>query len=307
VPRRRAGQHRGVDSALGIGFALLAALLLAFASAAEHGAANDVPDERAGGLSMLSDLLRRPLWLLGVTSDVSSFVAQGVALAFGSLLLVQPLLVTSLLFALPLSARLAGRRVSRRDWAWAALLTAGLVVFVTVGQPTAGVDRVPFRDWVPAAILVGAVVAVCGIVASTRRGAQRALALASVTGVAYGVTAAMAIGVVHTLGDGVGAVVGSWELWVMLGAAVSGWWLQQSAYQAGALTASLPIVMVGEPVVSITLGVWVLDERIHANAAGWVVLGAAALAIVTGVVALARSAARFEQSRAAPPLSAPVG
>lgn len=295
-----------MDTALAIGVALLAALLLAFASAAEHGAAHDVPDERAGGLSMLSDLLRRPLWLAGVTSDISSFVAQGAALAFGSLLLVQPLLVTSLLFALPLSARLAGRRVSGRDWTWAAVLTAGLVVFVTVGQPTAGADRMPFRDWVPAAIVVGAAVAVCGIVASTRRGAQRALALAAVTGLAYGVTAAMAIGVVHTLGDGIGVTLRSWELWVMLGAAVNGWWLQQSAYQAGALTASLPIVMVGEPVVSITLGVWILDERIHTGAVGWIALGVAGTAIVAGVVALARSAARFEQSRAALPVTTPV-
>ncbi len=283
-----------MHTALGVGLALLAALFLAVASAAEQDAAHDVTDERAGGLSMLRDLLRRPLWVLGVTSDVSSFALQAAALAFGSLLLVAPLLVLSLLFALPLNARLAGRRIGRREWTWAALLAAALIVFDTVGQPTAGDDRAPFVDWIPAGIVVVVIVAGCVVLASTQRGTRRAVALAVVTGVTYGVTAAMAIGVVNTLDDGIGALLGSWELWVMIAAAATGWWLQQSAYQAGALTASLPIVMVGEPIVAVTLGIWILDERIRTGPLGWVVLAVAGAVIIAAVVALARSSARFE-------------
>jgi drug/metabolite transporter (DMT)-like permease len=287
-----------VDTAIGVGLAIVAALLLAFASASEHDVANAITDERPGGLGMLRALARRPLWLLGVTSDVSSFAFQAAALAFGSLLLVQPLLVTSLLFALPLNARLAGRRVDRRDWMMAAVLAVALVVFETVGRPSAGTDSAPFGAWVPAGIVVVAVVVVCVAVASTQRGARRAVSLALVTGVTYGITAAMAIGVVNMLDDGVVAVVRGWELWVMVVAAGTGWWLQQSAYQAGALTASLPIVMVGEPVVAVVLGVWVLGERIRTDSIGWVVLAAAGVAILFAVVSLARSAARFEEESA---------
>jgi drug/metabolite transporter (DMT)-like permease len=291
-----------VDTALGIGLAVVAALLLAVASAAEHGAANAATDVPAGGWTMLRTLLRRPLWLFGVTSDVSSFAFQAAALAFGSLLLVQPLLVLSLLFALPLNARLTGRRVSRRDWAWAGALVAGLVVFDTVGQPTAGAAEAPIGDWLPAGIVVVVVVAACVTLAATRRGTGRAVPLAVVTGVTYGVTAAMTIGVVGTLDEGLGAVVTSWELYVLVVAALTGWWLQQSAYQAGALTASLPIVMVAEPVVAVGLGVWILDERIRTGAAGWFVLALAAATILVAVVALARSkAARDEELDAPPP------
>jgi drug/metabolite transporter (DMT)-like permease len=291
-----------VDTALGIGLAVVAALLLAVASAAEHGAANAATDVPAGGWTMLRTLVRRPLWLFGVTSDVSSFAFQAAALAFGSLLLVQPLLVLSLLFALPLNARLTGRRVARRDWAWAGALVAGLVVFDTVGQPTAGVHEAPIGDWLPAGIVVVVVVAACVTLAATRRGTGRAVPLAVVTGVTYGVTAAMTIGVVGTLDEGLGAVVTSWELYVLVVAALTGWWLQQSAYQAGALTASLPIVMVAEPVVAVGLGVWILDERIRTGAAGWFVLALAAATILVAVVALARSkAARDEELDAPPP------
>ena len=290
-----------MDTALGIGLAVVAALLLAFASAAEHGAAHAESDVRAGGWAMLQALRRRPLWLVGVTSDVSSFAFQAVALGFSSLLLVQPLLVLSLLFALPLNARLTGRRVSRRDWAWAATLVAGLAVLDTVGQPTAGQDQASAQEWLPASAVVVAVVAVCIAVAVTRRGTARAVSLAVVTGVTYGVTAAMTIGVVGALDDGVGAVVTSWELYVLIVAATTGWWLQQSAYQAGALTASLPIVMVAEPVVAVALGVWILDERIRTGPAGWVVLALAAGTIIVAVVALAHSKAAADEDLDAPP------
>ncbi len=287
-----------MDTAIGIGLAIVAAVLLAFASAAEHGAASATTDVPAGGWTMLQALRRRPLWLFGVTSDVSSFAFQAAALGFGSLLLVQPLLVLSLLFALPLNARLTGRRVTRRDWAWAATLVAGLAVLDTVGQPTAGHDEAPAGDWLPAGVVIVAVVAVCIAIAVSRRGTGRAVALAVVTGVTYGVTAAMTIGVVGALDDGIGAVVTSWELYVLIVAATTGWWLQQSAYQAGALTASLPIVMVAEPIVAVALGVWILDERIRTGPAGWVVLALAAATIIVAVVALARSkAADDEQLR----------
>jgi len=207
-----------------------------------------------------------------------------------------------LLFALPINARLTGRRVARRDWVWALTLVAGLVVFDTVGQPTSGTDQAPAHDWLPAGLIVVVIVGACIAVATTRRGTARAVSLAVVTGVTYGVTAAMTIGVVGVLEEGIGAVVTSWELYVLLLAAATGWWLQQSAYQAGALTASLPIVMVAEPVVAVALGVWILDERIRTGTAGWVVLAIAAATIVIAVVALARSKAELdEELDAAPP------
>ena len=75
---------------------------------------------------MFATLLRRPLWWAGTAVAVAGYGFQALALVKGSLIVVQPLLVSALLFALPLSARLAGRRVTRREWLWAALLTVSL-------------------------------------------------------------------------------------------------------------------------------------------------------------------------------------
>jgi drug/metabolite transporter (DMT)-like permease len=99
-------------------------------------AASEVPDDESLGLGLVRRLVRRPIWLAGTAGDTLGYVAQAAALGLGSLVLVQPLLATSLLFALPLGAWWAGRRLRRSDGLWALALTAGLAVFLVAGEPT---------------------------------------------------------------------------------------------------------------------------------------------------------------------------
>ena len=87
---------------------------------------------------MVLTLLRQPLWWAGTAAAIAGFVFQALALAYGSLLFVQPILVSALLFALPLSARLADRRVTRGEWLWAVVLTASLAVFVVLAKTRPG-------------------------------------------------------------------------------------------------------------------------------------------------------------------------
>ena len=104
--------------------AFLAALFLAIGIVVRQRATMDVPEEHGVSGVMVLTLLRRPLWWAGTAAAVAGFVFQALALAYGSLLLVQPILVSALLFALPMSARLANRRVTRGEWLWAVVLTA---------------------------------------------------------------------------------------------------------------------------------------------------------------------------------------
>src|SRR6202035_2276957 len=97
-----------------------------------------LPQEHAVGSVMFMTLLRRPLWWGGTAAAVAGYVFQALALANGSLLLVQPILGSALLFALPLSARLAHRHVTRGEWAWAVLLAVGLAVFVLLARARPG-------------------------------------------------------------------------------------------------------------------------------------------------------------------------
>jgi drug/metabolite transporter (DMT)-like permease len=282
----------GPVTVLAAGLALVAAVLFAVASVAQQRAAARVPDESARGMRLIRVLVRRPQWWAGVVGDGGGYLVQAAALGFGSLLLVQPLLVTTLLFALPLGAVWAGRALSRADWVWAVLLAVSLAVFVVSGNPTEGVDRAPAADWLPAGLVLLGVFAVCVLAATRARGVVRAVLLAVGTALAYGVAAALTKGVVGQLDEGLVAVLASWETYALVAVSVGGTLLQQSAFQAGELGASLPTMIVGEPVVAVVLGAAVLDEELRADGAEWVLIGVLVVVMVAATVSLARSSAR---------------
>lgn len=279
-------------NSLAVALALGASVLFAFGTAAQQHSAGTVPDDRGRGPGLVLLLVRRPLWWAGALSDVAGYVAQAAALGLGSLLLVQPLLITTLLFALPLSARFAGRRSSRSDWAWAVLLSGALAAFLAIGAPSAGTQRADLRQWLPTAVVLGLLIGGSLAGAAARRGASRALLLGAATAVAYGLAAPLTKAAVSLLGHGIEAVTGSWETYALAVCLVGGTLLQQSAFQAGDLRASLPVVTVGEPVVAVAIGMVVLGERLAADGAQWVLIALLVAAMGTATVALARSAAR---------------
>jgi hypothetical protein len=293
-------RHYGPVSALAAALALLAAALFAVAAAVQQRSAAAVPDDRAGGPALLLTLVRQPLWWLGSLADLSGYAAQAAALGLGSLLLVQPLLVTSLLFALPLGARWAGRDLRRSDWTWSVLLAGALALFVVSGEPTAGLDRAGARAWLPAAVVLGLLLCGCLAGAAVRRGTTRAVLLAVATGVLYGLAAALTKGVVSVLDDGVVTLLTSWETYALALSLGAGTLLQQSAFQAGDLAASLPAVTVGEPVVAVGVGVAVLQEQLQADGAEWALIAGLVVVMAAATVALARSAARAQPVGAVP-------
>lgn len=277
--------------------ALGAALFIALGDVIHQHSAQRVTDEPVGHLGLFKRLLRDRRWWLGSLVAAVGFGLQAAALGFGSVLLVQALLVTSLLFALPINARLTRRRVTRWEWMWAALLAGAVAVIVTVGNPTAGHTRAPLETWILVVAVLGPVIGLCLLgsrLASS--GAVRAVLLAVVSGALWGVFAVLTKGVVDHLDDGLWAVLATPELYAWAAVAVAGTAVQQSSFRAGALTASLPTMTVAEPTVGSVLGVVVLGETLHPGEAGWLTLIVAVAAMVLATVALARGEAVSEQS-----------
>src|ERR1700757_5158814 len=119
-------------------FALMAAVCMAIGIVVRQRATLDVPEGQGVSTAMVTALVRKRLGWIGTGGAVAAYGCQAGAWAKGSLLVAQPLLVSSLLFALPLSARLAGRRVTRSEWVWAVTLTVALAVFVVTARPHSG-------------------------------------------------------------------------------------------------------------------------------------------------------------------------
>ena len=271
-------------------FALGAAMLIAVGDVFQQRSAHEVTDETVGPVALLWRLLRDKRWWLGSLVAAAGFGLQAAALGFGSVVLVQALLATSLLFALPLSALYAGRRITRRQWVWAGVLAVAVAVIVTVGNPSKGLPRAGLEMWIPVIASLGPVLVVCLMAARVLAGKPvSAVLLGLVSGSLWGLFAVLTKAVVEQLGHGIWSLLRTPELYPWAVVAVAATTLQQSAFRAGTMAASLPAVAVSEPLVGSVLGIAVLGETLRPGRSGWVSLGVAIAAMVVSIVALARS------------------
>ncbi|HEX3283504.1 MAG TPA: DMT family transporter [Mycobacterium sp.] len=271
--------------------ALGAAFFIAIGDVIHQRSAHEVTDEQVSHLELFKRLLRDGQWWLGSLVAAVGFALQAAALGLGSVLLVQALLVTSLLFALPINARATHRRVTRWEWMWAALLAASVVVIVTVGNPTAGHSRASLETWTAVIVVLGPALVACVLGANVLKGPASAVLLGVVSGALWGLFAVLTKGVVDRLDDGLWALVRTPELYVWALVAIAGTAYQQSSFRAGSLTASLPTMTVAEPVVGSVLGIVVLGETLRPGDAGWLTLFVAVAVMVVATAALARGEA----------------
>lgn len=233
--------------------------------------------------------LTHRLWLLGLAADVVGVALHVLALRAGALATVQPLLVSGLVIALVLRARLGGQ-VQRREIAWGALLTASLAAFLLVANTSDTNDA--SADVAPAAYVgaAGAGLAVACVVAARRR--QGRAGSAALLGLAVGTidasTAAILKSLTRLASGGISAVLGSWQLYVVILLGAGALVLNQLAFQAGPISASLPAISTTDPLLSIVVGIVVFDETFRHGPGALVALLVLLAILVTAVVALTR-------------------
>ncbi len=277
-------------SALAVVTGLGAALLLAVGFVLQQRAASDEPPELALSPRLLVHLVRRPLWLAGIGAMVLGQLLGATALDLGSLALVEPLLAANLLFALPLSAAWHRRRLGVREWAGALMLSGGLGGFVAVAQPHGGnVAHLPWPNW---AIAGGGFVLVAGALVAAVRGrrlGEEATLLAAAAGVLYGLQDALTRRLLAGQFPGLPELLTSWPPYALVGVAIVGLLLAQSAFEAAPLAASLPAITMAEPIAGIAFGVGVYGESIRL-APGYLAAEVLTIgAMVAGVILVARS------------------
>ena len=273
--------------------ALVAALLFALGTVLQQRAGLGEPSDGATS-SLLLRMARRPVWLLGIASDAGGFLAQAAALGVGSLAVVQPLLATSVVFALPLGVRLTAQRLRRLDVLAAFLVVAALVVFIVVANPSGGREDAPLGDWL---LVGGACAAVCvPLVVLGRHGPapRRAALLGIATGILFALSAALTKTVVDELGEGPVAVLTDWPLYALAAVGYASMTLNQLALNTGSLAPAVATSLSFDPIASVVLGVTLLDESLDSGALELLATAAALLAATVGMAILARSQAETQ-------------
>ncbi|HEY2199038.1 MAG TPA: DMT family transporter [Mycobacterium sp.] len=272
--------------------ALCAALASAIGDVIRQRSAQEITDKEVGHLELFRLSVRDPRWWLGGMGAIGNYSLQAAALALGSVMLVTALQVTSLLFALPIYARLAHHRVTRWEWFWAVMLAGALAVLVTVGDPGAGSSRGTLGTWAAVAVVVGPILVACVLGARIRADSTIApVLLAVVAGSSLALFALLTKGAIGAVSGGLGAFLRAPESYCLIPAALAGMIFQQSAFRAGALTASLPTVTVAKPMVASMLGVVVLGETLNTSGPRVLTLLIAGVLVAVATIALARGEA----------------
>lgn len=266
--------------------AVAAGLCFAAAGVLQQRVASTRPERESLSARLLVDLARRPVWLAGIGLAVLSYGFQSLALAFGPLALVQPLIVTELLFAIPISIRLHKLHLSWREWVGAASVAGGLAIAIAASQPHGGDPLPPWLNWVIALGSVGVLAAAAVLIGRQIKGPVRASLFAFAAAAILGVQSALLKASVALFKQGIVTALASWEVYAMAAASIGGLLFVQSAYQAGPLAASMPVIDATEPTVAIVIGVVLFDEIVSTGMLNLVGTGIGLVLLFGGIVLL---------------------
>jgi drug/metabolite transporter (DMT)-like permease len=279
----------GAGQPLAVLLALVASCCFAVAAVIQQGAAARLESARAFEPAVLLRLIRRPAWLAGLAAVLAGFGLQAAALGLGRLVVIEPVLATSLLFALVLAARRARRRLRPGEWAAALAVVAGLAVFLTAGQPAGGQRTASAAALGLAAAAAAGLTALCVTAASRVPAARRALLLGVGGGAVAGVTDAIVKSVTVVAAGHLLAVFTDARLYLLIVVGLLAFTIQQNGYRAAGLAAFLPAFAVTEPVTGSLLGLIIYHERLSGQPGQIALELAACAAAVWGIARLAAS------------------
>ena len=273
-----------------VAFALAAALSSAVNLMTQHAASAGAP-KREKGWRLVAYLFRQPSWLLGWVAAAGAFACQAVALHYGQLSVVQPILVTELVFVLVLRRVWIRQDVARAAWAAALVVCGALAAFLVAAEPTGGHSSPETAQWLSALLVFGGAMALLTALGTRGSPVRRAAVLAAAAGLAWALTATFVKTAAETLAtDGIVGMLTRWPVYALVAAIVIGTLLDQSALHVGPLSASQPLLAIVNPLASIALSIWLFDERFTDSPARISIAVAAMAVLAAAVIALSRTA-----------------
>lgn len=267
---RDGAAHLTIRAIMAAFLALVAAFCFALAAALQQ--RGQFALARAGraveGLAGLARMLVVPIWLLGTLVLFLGYATQGAALDRGKLVVVQPLLVTTIVWALPLGHWVTKQQVVRTQVLGSAVVVIGLALFVLVGDPDAGVDDASTSSLVTAAAIIAAIVGLLLLWLHTKRAPNvRAAVLGVCAGLLFGLSATFSKPVINDLHVSIAEAAGDWRTWALLGFGFAGFVIQQLSLATGQLAPAMAAVSVSNPAVSVILGIIIFEEKL--TRPGW--------------------------------------
>lgn len=237
-----------------------------------------------------AQLIKNTIWLAGVVLFILSFLVHMCALAFGSVAVVQPLLVTELIFIPPLAALISHAKISKRDWMAIIVLAVSLAVFLIVARPTDGTKEPSNGVWILTFVLFWILCFALMAIGHRLPVNPRAALYGTATGVIGALMALLAKG---AFGEKITieSLVTNWLTYATWFVAVSSIVLTAVAFRAGPITTSSPAIIVANPVAATLAAIVLFGDSI--NDAWWalVIIAICVVAMLWGIITLTKSEA----------------
>lgn len=270
--------------------ALVAAAAFAASAVLQQRAARREPSATSLRFRLLIDLFHRPIWLAGVGCMIVAFVVQAVALYLGNVAFVEPLIAMELVFALPFAIESERRQPGWSEWLAAAAVVAGVSLFLASARPTGGTPDPGNGTWVLLGVPCAGVIFVLIIAAAGPLARYRASLLAGAAAICFALLALLTKTFTYLISQGISVALLSWQTYALIGVGIVGFLFSQSAYQAGSLESSLPIIDTVEPTVAVLLGVLGFNEHVALDIVSLATQAIGGFLAVAGVFVLGRSA-----------------
>ena len=251
----------GADAVTAL-LALAAAVLFALAATLWQRATLSLGEVKFTHPKSFLVLLLNAVWLTGLIVQGVAVALQGAALDRGPLALVQPILVTTIVFALPLGYFLTAQSVTRSHALGAVVVVAGLTAFGLFGDPAQGVNDAPNVDWLATFIIIGGLCWEMLLFANRGGPGAQAAVYGAIAGVMYGVSATLMNSVVESLHTEGWGVFADWQLYALVATGLGGFVVQQVSLSFGKLATSVASTSVVNPVISVILGAFLFQERL---------------------------------------------
>ncbi len=245
-------------------FALLGAFSQALTSVLQRLANIAGEDTKKSAWETTRFLIRQPLWLLGMVCMGGTFVFTALALYFGELATVQPILVTELIFTLALRALWLRDRIASRTWGAASLLCAGLIGFLVAAHPREGHNHPTLSGWIFALGSRGLLIGILLLLSRWGSPARRAALLGASAALVWAIDAAFVKAATEVLAhDGWSGLFLHWPVYGVVVSGVLGTVLLEAAFAAGPLAASQSALLIVDPLASIAIGIELFGEQLN--------------------------------------------